>query len=332
MGTYRLILALFVVLSHTDITVMGFNPGVVAVVSFFLLSGFVMTRLIDQHYASSSRVLDFYIDRAGRLFPQFFFYLFATLMLVVTVYIPSPFLAGCTPGKWMLNTLLLPLGYSKYFGLKQCLAIPPAWSLGLELTFYLVFPFLILNPRAMIWSTVGSCLIFGCAYIGIINTDLFGYRLLPGTLFIFIVGFALARLAIWRFLPPLVWLVAAALFVTLFFFPRLLHLHYSKEVLLGILLGVPIVAVLSRRRYSSLDDMLGNLSYGVFLNHFFLIWAMAAVGITIVELWHWLILITASVALSFVSFVLVERPVLRWRHHLRRGLEGSKTSQNIAEA
>ena len=51
MGYYRLILALLVAASHAGLTFGRFNPGEIAVVSFFLLSGYVMTALIDRHYA-----------------------------------------------------------------------------------------------------------------------------------------------------------------------------------------------------------------------------------------------------------------------------------------
>jgi hypothetical protein len=50
-GYYRLLLAFFVVISHADQVIFfssGYHIGVSAVISFFLLSGFVMTALIQK--------------------------------------------------------------------------------------------------------------------------------------------------------------------------------------------------------------------------------------------------------------------------------------------
>jgi peptidoglycan/LPS O-acetylase OafA/YrhL len=52
LGTLRLVLALMVALSHVDVGVAGLNVGVVAVVTFYLISGYVMTGLPRRHYAS----------------------------------------------------------------------------------------------------------------------------------------------------------------------------------------------------------------------------------------------------------------------------------------
>jgi peptidoglycan/LPS O-acetylase OafA/YrhL len=70
-GTLRFVLAIVVALSHTGTVFLGYNTGVVAVVSFFMISGYVMALLIEKHYGSVGRVGHFYLDRAARLFPQF---------------------------------------------------------------------------------------------------------------------------------------------------------------------------------------------------------------------------------------------------------------------
>ncbi|MDN7904913.1 hypothetical protein QZM18_12425 [Burkholderia diffusa] len=70
MGTFRLLLALLVVASHTGVTVNGHNPGIFAVVSFFLMSGYVTTALVENYYASVQQLPMFALDRALRLFPH----------------------------------------------------------------------------------------------------------------------------------------------------------------------------------------------------------------------------------------------------------------------
>jgi peptidoglycan/LPS O-acetylase OafA/YrhL len=59
--------------------------------------------------------------------------------------------------------------------------------LGIELLFYLVMPFiLIFKVRSTCFGL--SLLVFLAAYLGWIDTDLFGYRFLPGILFMFSCG------------------------------------------------------------------------------------------------------------------------------------------------
>ncbi|MFC1836525.1 hypothetical protein ACFL2Q_17675 [Thermodesulfobacteriota bacterium] len=62
-GTYRLLLAVLVALSHMEVQVWGCNPGICAVVNFYIISGFVMTALICTHYAQCGDVKLFYFDR-----------------------------------------------------------------------------------------------------------------------------------------------------------------------------------------------------------------------------------------------------------------------------
>ncbi len=274
MGFYRLLLSYFVVISHLGISVYGYNVGVVSVISFFLLSGFTMQTLMQRYYMSYKLIINFYIDRALRLYPQFLFYIVSTVILVKIFKISDPYLIDIQALKVLFNLTMLPLGFYM-FGLNDCFLMPPAWSLGLELSFYISFPFILLSRRYISISTASFC-IFLLAYLGIINTDYFGYRLLPGVLFVFLSGSIMSHSlnlpnSTWiKKIPYVVWALAVILFT---------HLHLSlgynmphnKEVLLGIIIGVPALLILRNSRSSRFDNWAGNLSYGVFLNHFFII-------------------------------------------------------------
>ena len=186
MGTYRLLLAVVVLLSHIGIVAGGHNQGVSAVVSFFLISGFAMTALIRRNYNSPKRIMAFYVDRIMRLFPQFLLYMVATTLLVVLAKPESPFLSGLTIWKALLNYAMLPLNFYM-FGFGDALLMPQAWSLGLEACFYISIPILLVFDLEVI-AFVLSLGVFLLACFGQINPDFFGYRLLPGTLFIFLCG------------------------------------------------------------------------------------------------------------------------------------------------
>jgi peptidoglycan/LPS O-acetylase OafA/YrhL len=274
MGSFRYLLAVLVVASHAHGDIAGYNIGISAVISFFLISGYVMTILIDRHYAALSKVGLFYLDRCARLFPQYTLYLLIALAVLAAIH--HPMLASCGPYEIGLNALIFPLDIYQLIGLR-CMIIPQAWSLGLELSLYAIIPFLIIYRPLAKWSVAISFGIFALAFFGIISPDTYGYRLLPGTLFIFFAGTAMARQDIlWRNLPAGIWIAAIMAFVALHFNERLCALPASKEIVVGLLLGIPALGILRRVRFSKWDEFAGNLSYGVFVSHFVLIFFFKA--------------------------------------------------------
>ncbi|WP_348539571.1 acyltransferase [Rhizobium sp. rho-1.1] len=310
LGTYRLILALLVLYSHSFGTIFGWNPGVVAVISFLMISGYVMTALMSKNYPTARDIPAFYLDRAARLYPQYLFYLCLTIILVATVGLQSDFVSDHRPASIALNFAILPLGFYM-FGLEHALYLPPAWSLGLEVSFYLFFPsFFLANERTKYMMAAASVAVFLLAFSGSINTDWFGYRLLPGTFFIFAIGSWLARG------NTRVALGATALFATLLIvclIPSIGVRSYNAEVALGGILGVFAVSSLTRLKRNRVDDYLGNISYGVFLNHFMFIFIYQRYGIGLN-----LFLPVFSVLLSAATFELVESPSIKWRRRLRQ--------------
>ncbi len=318
-GAFRLLLAVLVAVSHMGKTFAGLNPGVVAVISFLIISGFVMTSLIERNYKAPEKIGLFYLDRALRLYPQFLFY-FVLSCAVIYVLLPgTPQAAELTLGNIAASLAIVPLGFYM-FGAAGTHILPPAWSLGLEMCFYLVIPFLcIYRVRGVLF--VLSVAVFMAAVLGYINTDLYGYRLLPGVLFMFLCGSYLYKpdakgLAIGASTT----VVAAVLFMAIMA-GWIERRPFNAEVTLGIALGVPAVYLLTRLKFHRFDEFLGNISYGVFLNHFVLMYGLRA---------FWPVaydgtLVTAVLVLSFllsgVSYYGVERPALKYRHALRSGLQ-----------
>lgn len=162
MGTYRFILAILVILSHTGLPLWGYNQGVVAVVSFLLISGYTMQILMDKYYGKGNKYIEFYIDRILRIFPQMV--LWNTLTLLLFLFFPQCFaittwMSDVSILKLIENYLVLPLGYFMVFDLNSSFLVPQAWTLGLELTFYLVFP-IIYRTGKRVWFFIASFAIF----------------------------------------------------------------------------------------------------------------------------------------------------------------------------
>jgi peptidoglycan/LPS O-acetylase OafA/YrhL len=326
MGYYRLILALLVAASHAGLTFGRFNPGEIAVVSFFLLSGYVMTALIDRYYLDFRRIGPFYLDRALRLYPQFLVYSLA--MIVAAEWFGLRHLwmsAPPTLASDAAQLTMLPLAFSERF---PNMLLPQAWSLGLELMFYAVFPFFLI-PGERMMAAYASGLVFLFAFCGRISADWFAYRILPGVLFVFILGSWIRRPESRFGRAPLAVAYAiavTALIVALTIWPRRTSVC---DMLIGLVAGLPIVYGLSRARIDGWGNTLaGDLSYGVFLNHMLLLPLLvrllpdASAGLRFAAL------TPISIALSYVTFQCIERPAIAWR----RGLRDKPTAANAAAA
>ncbi|MEA3638317.1 MAG: acyltransferase [Lamprobacter sp.] len=277
----RLSLALAVMLSHFPGARLRFNVGVMAVVCFYIISGYLMQKSYLRFRAHGVRpIRGFYRDRLLRLMPLYWLVLGLSLVSLWLLEVPPwlPLLAQ-EPGllSVLLNTLLLPANYVfpplEIPALLPHPLIPPAWSLAAELHFYLLVPLLVgLRPG---WLLVLGLLSLGVqaaavAYdTPVFGADAFGYRYLPGVLVFFIFGLLLARSA--GALVLLLWAAVAALFLVVAPAYGLLGRGYAQEQWLGALVFVPVLVLVlgaKRPRRLGFDRLLGDLAYPVFIAHF----------------------------------------------------------------
>jgi len=320
LGTLRLLLALAVAVSHAGVHLGGINPGAVAVIGFYLISGYVMAGLIRRHYAQSLAPSAFYVDRAIRLLPQYLFYILLTLAWHLYSRADNYFLSR-SPGPVDLfnNLSVVPLNYYMFNGSDRYTLIPPAWSLGAEVQFYLLAPFVVLWPKRLLAVGLLGLVAYVAALAGFINSDWFGYRLLPGVLLFFLLGAYLQHLHYQHSQRAqaltAVSAALAALAMGLLHLNGTLHQPYNLETLLGLMLGIVLLQLLATRARARWDDFAGDLSYGVFLNHFFIIWVVYPQGIGAGQLQ---VFIALCIAFSLLTQRYIERPLLKCRHTLRR--------------
>lgn len=332
MGTLRFILAILVLLSHTGLTVLGLNPGVMAVVVFYAISGYVMAALIERHYTTPSRALAFYGDRILRIYPQYVLYAAAAAVWLFTWGHPTAFLSSQPSAvDWLNNLLIVPLNYFMFNGSDRFTLVPPAWSLGAEVLFYLLAPWLWQRWRWALLLAAASLGVQALAWHGLLQSEWWGYRLLPGVLWVFVLGMALRRYQSSRTKAVAIAVPCVPLFsalVALYLASQgYLTQPYHREVLLGLGLGFPLLYALSRHAIQTpwlqqLDTHLGNASYGIFLNHFLLFWALGLGSPLRSVDWAWLLF--CSISLSALTQRWLEQPILRWRRHWRKVGQSSK--------
>ncbi len=196
------------------------------------------------------------------------------------------------------------------------LLIPQAWSLGVELLFYLVAPF-ILRRRTWVLPVIiaaSFAVRVALARQGL-DGDPWNYRFFPNEIGIFLCG-SLAYRAYrhgWGVLPhrEAAWLLAAILAV-LFVYQRVDVAEVVKRYAVVALVAAGLPSVFSLSRNWKRDNYVGKLSYPIYVCHFMLLGFAHRAGRFSVPA-----LMVASVALAAVLVQFVEDPVDVWRSRLR---------------
>jgi peptidoglycan/LPS O-acetylase OafA/YrhL len=322
MGFLRFLLATLVVVSHVGIEPLGYNVGVWAVIIFYMLAGHVVTKLWAKrpHADLLPSIKWFYTDRLLRIYPLYF----AALLVATGIWLSgakSYYLSEASNiASWLGNLTIVPLNYYMYNGIDRFTLIPPAWSLGAELQFYLIMPLLLTYPRVGALCAAGSFVVFICAHIGVLHADWYGYRLLFGVLFVFMIGVLIER----RTLASRC-LLAAICVLALLHVAALLITGTRQvpdlEVSAGILLGIPLILLTSKARLSpamhTLQQYAGATSYGLFVFHFPMIWLTEPLHLE--KGWQFLLVFGLALALAVAFHFILERPL--WRH-LRTSVAG----------
>jgi len=202
LGILRFVLAYLVFLSHFPENGLKLNLGVVSVIVFYFISGFLMMRSyqrFQQH--STTPVRSFYIDRCIKIFPQYLIVLFLTV-LCFTIFGVS------TEGtlsylrfdktQLIIDSLLLPIHYvtgsigDLFLSDDYVAVVFPAWSLAIEFHFYLLVPILVLMSFKSITAVVlvSAALLSFSFFTKNPHWDAlnFGYRVIIPMLVVFIYG------------------------------------------------------------------------------------------------------------------------------------------------
>jgi peptidoglycan/LPS O-acetylase OafA/YrhL len=136
----RAIAFLLVFVSHKAPTALTERYGTAGVWLFFVLSGFLITRILSQSSSEIeagnttffSRLLDFYVHRTLRIFP--IYYLFLAVVMALGIF---GLMDIGTKGRQLANLFFLSNVYVEYRGWANDLG--HLWSLAVEEQFYLFF-------------------------------------------------------------------------------------------------------------------------------------------------------------------------------------------------
>lgn len=310
----RLFLAILVYISHVS----SLNVGRPAVMVFFILSGYWVSQL----YASKrGSVFDFWIDRWLRIWPLAAFVAIMWVLTKTVLDLP-------VPGS-LVSTLFL-LGLA----IRQDDVITVAWSLDIELQFYLLLPFIYsfiarknlkllglgalcawaagfwLQSRGFITVlTFAPSFAAGMALHATRWSPSRAVTLASGGVFV-LLGVAMASMAATRhliFKPSEIW-------------------WFDSDQTVWTLFLVPFVAANLHQSSTPFDRTLGNLSFPFYLVH------APVVALTMLVMEQGIQAKSVGLMLTIVTtvivYVAIDRPIESWR--LRRRAEAKKFHDRLA--
>lgn len=174
----RALAVLPVVLFHIGFP--AFSGGFVGVDIFFVISGFLITKSLDEEIRHGSySIAQFYVRRIRRIFPAYFALICIVSLVAVALQLPDDlkdYGSSLAATSVYVSNITFWLGSGDYFGVKsEFQPLLHTWSLAVEEQFYIVFPIILIvaaryGNRAWSKGAVALCFIASLA-LGIYATQ-----------------------------------------------------------------------------------------------------------------------------------------------------------------
>ncbi len=301
-GALRAILASAVYVSHVS----RFSIGRSAVFAFFILSGYWMT--VTQKELRFGDLAAFWANRMLRIWP----------LLIVSCIVSLVFFSWVGVSHGGLASTLWLFGLSTRKG--DFLGV--AWSLDIEVQFYLILPFIILACNNNLLSArLGTLLTLSALGVGIL---LMQHDIVTVLFYLppFAVGIGLAyrRWNPTRMQMMAGGLISLALTVAAIALKDEIRLRkfgaaeFDCAYMVITIAMTPFIAKILTRKSGPTDKILGDLSYPFYLVHFPQIQVMRTLFAS--PLIFKTVSYVSSAALAFVLYAIVDRPLERLRKRM----------------
>lgn len=313
MGLLRFLLAISVAIAHSS-SIFGFHlfDTELAVKSFYIISGFYMALILNEKYVGINSSYKLFItNRLLRLFPIYWIVLLLTISYSVflSIHTNGNDLGSftCYAAYWdvmslgsfiylvftnlflFLQDTIMFLGLDTSNGhlfftsnfrnntpeLYTFLIIPQAWTVGIEITFYLIAPFLVRRKLKIIILLILLSLMLRAIlyYYFNLNFDPWTYRFFPTELVFFLLGIVsyhgykkIQNLSIKKTHLKLIWF--SVLGVTIFH--NFLPIPFKDSLYLaGFFIALPFIFILTKNWKK--DAYIGELSYPIYISHILIV-------------------------------------------------------------
>jgi peptidoglycan/LPS O-acetylase OafA/YrhL len=366
MGLIRVLLAWAVVATHSRVLFgLGFTGlvyGTNAVQMFYTISGFYMALILNRKYTGSGSYQTFIKSRIYRIYPAYAVVAIATCALGALVYVSSGKLIfffrnwselgpGASLGTrailFILNVVLLGQDSSRFFWVpsesgalaftgshsqqpmcQEFMVVPQAWTVGTELWFYLLAPFVVrrLTRIVPVLAAALALRLIMIHLLGLVDPP-WNYCFFPTELPIFLSG-ALgfhAYVALERRRFPLEKVGRIAFFGMIFlivgyynfpwkWFPNTKLVLNAEPIVFIFPFALPFIFAHTRK--NTVDRMIGDLSYPIYLTHFIIIDLLRVTESPWVDRYMGEFACLCTIAASVILWYFVDRPIDAWRQSL----------------
>ncbi len=280
MGLLRFLLAISVVISHST-TIFGISlvGGSMAVQLFFIISGFYMALILNEKYIGANNSYKLFItNRLLRLYPIYWVVLIASIAYSLIFYrlsgygfeLLQPYVDYYDAMSFssfiffiFTNIFLFLQDIVMYLGLNletgtlfftsdftktnplcyKFLLIPQAWSIGIEITFYLIAPFIARKKTFIILILIIlSLLLRVILYQNGLSHDPWSYRFFSTELVFFLAGIISYQIYVkadkYKFNKINLFILLVIVIASLFVFSSINYSH--KEILYVLLITFSI--------------------------------------------------------------------------------------------
>lgn len=327
-GTWRLLLAILVVFAHLSAEHASFAwVGTYAVQAFFILSGYLMTLILQEKYGFTLAGFQrFVVNRFLRIYPSYYAALACSLLCLLVF--GSTFVTAFHPqmrwpqnwSEWWPNLTILGLTNAH-----PVRFVPPAWALDIELVFYLLLAVVLGRSRriALAWLVVSLALFAFRSSLKELEVP--GFRYLANSL-----PFALGSMVyhgrkltphgfVWK---P--WMISACCLMWVgAFTSNFLQITdpYSKAFSVNLAASALMVWGLSQIRvernsfWAKFDKRCGDLSYPVYLLH----WQCAVACAFLLPITDkgpvtFAVVLLATILLAEIEVLCLSGPIENFRH------------------
>lgn len=310
MGILRILLAIAVIIGHSvPFFGLSFTGSAIAVQAFFIISDFYMSLVLNEKYVQHKNYYKLFIsNRFLKIFPAYWLVLFLTITvslvfffvkrnsLNLDFYVSNHQILNILDWLYLVftNFFIFLQETTLYFGINihnghlffaenfrhtspplyLSLLVPQAWSLSLELVFYLVAPFILLKSkykyRVWIFLFLSLALNIGLNLSGV-NYDPWIRRFFPAQFYLFLSGYISYLIYKKIKLVKQNNILICALLMTITVFYSSVNIFPFKDhiYLLCVVIAIPFIFELTKK--SKIDRKIGNLSYIIYILHLLVI-------------------------------------------------------------
>lgn len=325
-GLIRILLASAVMLAHIPANKLLFIDGQVAVLGFFIISGFYMNLVTTEKYQSNRS--GFLFNRVLRLYPAYFIALALSILFAFFNHTNHIFLKPEFAGEmsfaelmWYRITNLIILGQDitsnlspKFFHNAYNHPVSPAWTLASELIFYFVISLL---PHRR-WMRISLMIAIALASLWVrthwLNTNSYPIStigfFMVGALSYYLYDYIRAYSGLLLWAVGIILMIVVSAFIC--FMPTMIDKNQTIFFTVICLLS-PFIFLVTKD--SIIDRFIGELSYPVYIIHMVIV-----IGISLGSFSYFIMFgshLASIVGLTLISalliYFLVEKPINKYR-------------------